>query len=119
MIVYKSEIDAGIGQLVEQSTSIAYHCPIVKVEKFDVDWNKISANIKHDVDNQLFYFESILVSTGWNLNDDIFLPTELWAAKASPINKPVNFMHNEQDIIGHMISAQAVDFDGKPISDVI
>ena len=33
---------------------------------------------------------SILVSTGWNRNDDIFTPEEVWAARLSPLHKPMN-----------------------------
>jgi hypothetical protein len=65
----------------------------------------------------LYYLKSILVSTGWNKNDDVFDPKELWEAKSTPEDKPFNFMHNEKDIIGHITANEVVDFDGNPISE--
>jgi len=63
----------------------------------------------------LAYIQSILVSAGWNLNDDVFLPDEMWAARATPVHKPINVEHNETKIIGHMIQSQAVDKQGNVI----
>ena len=59
--------------------------------------------------------ESVLVSTGWNKNDDVFDPKELWSAKDTPEDKPFNFMHDEKDIIGHITGNIVVDFDGQEI----
>jgi hypothetical protein len=64
----------------------------------------------------LYYIKSILVSTGWNKNDDVFDPAELWDARHTPEDKPFNFMHDEKDIIGHITSNEVVDFDGKALS---
>jgi septum formation inhibitor MinC len=44
-----------------------------------------------------------------NLNDDFFLSAELWAARKTPINKPVNDSHEQTKIIGHMIDAWVLD----------
>lgn len=63
----------------------------------------------------LAYLDSILVSTGWNLNDDVFLPKETWTARNSPIHKPINVEHEETQIIGHMIQSLAVDKQGNAI----
>jgi len=52
---------------------------------------------------------SILVSTGWNLNDDVFLPDETYAAKDTPVHKPINVEHERDRIIGHIIESRAVD----------
>ena len=51
----------------------------------------------------LYYIKSVLVSTGWNKNDDVFDPRELWQARNTPEDKPFNFMHDEKDIIGHIL----------------
>lgn len=64
----------------------------------------------------LFYFDSILVSTGWNKNDDVFSADELWKARATPVDKQVNFMHDEKVIIGHMTDAFILNQDGDIIS---
>lgn len=65
----------------------------------------------------LYYIKSVLVSTGWNKNDDVFDPRELWEARNTPEDKPFNFMHDEKDIIGHITANEVVDFDGNPIED--
>lgn len=65
----------------------------------------------------LFYLKSILVSTGWNNNDDVFMPEILWAARHTPEDKQFNFMHNEKDIIGHMTGSYVTDFSGGEFSN--
>jgi ABC-type branched-subunit amino acid transport system ATPase component len=65
----------------------------------------------------LFYLKSILVSVGWNGNDDVFDKQEVYAACKTPIDKQFNFMHNEKDIIGHITSTKI--FDGETTYDDI
>jgi len=80
------------------------------------------------------YMKSVLVSTGQNKNDDIFLPEEMWRAKSSPEKKPVNWEHNtgyeiidspegggkrvvaDNQIIGVMDSSYPAHKDGSPIN---
>lgn len=42
----------------------------------------------------LLFMRSILVSTGGNKNDDVFLPEEMWNARSTPVLKPVDWEHN-------------------------
>jgi len=42
----------------------------------------------------LLFMRSVLVSTGGNLNDDVFLPEEMWQARSTPVLKPVDWEHN-------------------------
>lgn len=65
----------------------------------------------------LMYASAILASTVVNLNDDGFLPEEMWAARNTPINTPFNNDHESEDIIGHVIAARTLDSDGKEISE--
>lgn len=65
----------------------------------------------------LFYMDSILATVGWNLNDDIFLKDEVLAAKNTPVDKPFNMMHNQDDIIGHMTAARLLNSDYQLASD--
>lgn len=58
---------------------------------------------------------AILVSTGWNLNDDIFLPDEVWRARKTPIHKPMNDNHDETQILGHIVDSRVLDKDGDEI----
>lgn len=41
----------------------------------------------------LLFMDSILVSTGENKNDDVFLPEEMWKARNTPRLKPVDWEH--------------------------
>jgi len=58
---------------------------------------------------------SILVSTGWNRNDDIFTPDEVWAARLSPLHKPMNDNHDATKILGHIVQTRALDKEGNEI----
>ncbi len=42
----------------------------------------------------LLFMQSILVSTGENKNDDVFLPEEMLNARSTPVLKPVDWEHN-------------------------
>lgn len=76
--------------------------------------------LKHPIEHVLPIY-SILVTTNWNKNDDIFSPDETWKARYSPIWKPANLNHNgtefndENQIIGVINSAWAVDIEYQPI----
>jgi len=67
--------------------------------------------------DDLLYVRKTLVTAGINANDDVFLNDELWKARHTPILKPLNWMHNDKDIIGVMYSSQAYTLDGKRLSD--
>lgn len=58
---------------------------------------------------------SILVSTGWNNNDDIFTPEEVWAARLSPLHKPMNDNHDATKILGHIVQTRVLDKAGNVI----
>ncbi len=65
----------------------------------------------------LYYLNSVLVSTGWNKNDDVFDIQEVWSARQTPEDKQFNYMHDETDIIGHITGNIVVDTKGNIISD--
>lgn len=123
MEIYKSEIEAGLSDLL-QNNSVAYcaqanlhkgSIEAAKVVISDVDvLEKVIAQNKDQMD--LYYLESVLVSTGWNKNDDVFDPQETWAARNTPEDKQFNFMHNEDDIIGHITGSYVVDHEGNQLS---
>lgn len=58
---------------------------------------------------------AILVSTGWNLNDDVFVPSEVWKAKETPIHKPMNDQHDGSRILGHIVKSRVLDKSGNEI----
>lgn len=122
--VYAHEILDNVGHMVSTNASVAFTSTIEPITKTNT--SKLDNLIKRDNlaiasanpnQKDLFYLRSILVSTGWNLNDDVFLPDELYAARNTPEDKQFNFMHNEKDIIGHITANQLVNLDGTPIED--
>jgi hypothetical protein len=125
MKIYQHEINDGLAEALASNNTVAC-CAVAesyKPSEEAVDKLKEILASSQDGDelaiaeNQdqfdLYYIKSILVSTGWNKNDDVFAPTELWEARNTPEDKPFNFMHDEKDIIGHITANEVVDFDGK------
>ena len=118
--IYKHEIEAGIAETVKASGSITTACAIRTAEapKAIIEEIQSKASGSANPDQfDLFYLESILVSTGWNKNDDVFDRFETWAARNTPVDKQFNYMHNEKDIIGHITSSKLVDTQGNVLSD--
>jgi hypothetical protein len=123
MKIYQQEILDGLSEQVKTQASIAYCAPALLVTNIDQDdtWNISRKNIEkikassnpNQID--LYYLKSVLVSTGWNKNDDVFDPQQTWAAKNTPEDKQFNFMHNENDIIGHITGSYVVDRSGNKI----
>jgi len=50
----------------------------------------------------LQYFTAIFVSSGKNLNNAYFLPSELLSARDSIVSKAIDIEHDEQNVIGHI-----------------
>ena len=63
-------------------------------------------------DADLYYVQSILVTSSWNKNDDIFDKAEVWLAKDTPEDKPTNLEHDESSIIGHITANWPITEDG-------
>lgn len=119
MQVFRSEIKAGLGDLL-QNNAIAFCSEITPYSPSENEINQVK-NIKAiaETNNQmdLYYVKSILASVGWNKNDDVFDAAEMWIAKTSPLDKQFNYMHDEKDIIGHITSCYAADADGNVLPD--
>lgn len=122
MKIYQAEIVDGLEEALASNNTIAYcaqaeaYCPPESQKSFDIEVAKaLEAGNQDQID--LFYLRSILVSTGWNRNDDVFDPQELWSARKTPEDKPFNFMHDEKDIIGHITGNAIVDFEGNEIDE--
>ena len=129
MKIYQHEISDGLADVMTGSNTIAC-CAVAETYRpaqEDIDKLKevLASTSGGDeialAENQnqfdLYYVKSILVSTGWNKNDDVFDPKELWEARKTPEDKPFNFMHNEKDIIGHITANQVIDFDGDSVDE--
>ena len=80
--IYKDEIEAGIAEQVKASASIAFLSQLNGIEPNQKDLDNAKKIVKASElfaqaeSNQdqidLYYINSILVSTGWNRNDDVF-----------------------------------------------
>lgn len=125
--VFQREIADGIGEQVKSTASLAY-CSPVSLRRDTVDnaesnisnpevLSKVIAENKDQRD--LFYLEAVLVSTGWNKNDDIFTATNTWAARNTPEDKQFNYMHDENDIIGHITGSYVLTKDGQAVSESV
>ena len=114
--IFQNEINDGIGELVKSTASVAY-CSEATVQN-EVPENVVAKAVAENKDQMdLYYLESVLVSCGWNKNDDVFMPEATWAARNTPEDKQFNFMHNENDIIGHITGSYVLGKDGKAVSD--
>ena len=124
MKIYEKEISAGLEEIIKSTASVAYSSPV----SIYIPSKKQKENIKQIItaneavaENQdqfdLYYLNSVLVSTGWNKNDDVFDQGETWTARETPVDKQFNFMHDESDIIGHITNSLVVDENGSEVSD--
>jgi uncharacterized coiled-coil protein SlyX len=118
MKIYAQEIIDGLSDCISNDTTIAYCSQAIlstennSIQKL-IDKVQASSN-PNQID--LYYLKSILVSTGWNKNDDVFDAQQTWAARNTPEDKQFNLMHNENDIIGHITGCYIVDRDGNKIN---
>lgn len=116
--IYKAEKDAGLAKELMASTSFAF---LAKASSNQANagtyripetvMERATAENKNQID--LFYMKDIMASAGWNLNDDIFLPEELYGAAGTVTDKPFNLGHDCKEIIGHQTGSYLVDNDGK------
>lgn len=110
MKIFEQENIDGISELIKSTSSVLYASAIepsdheLKCKTF-----KALASIE---DTDLYYTQSILVSSSWNKNDDIFDKYEVWNARHSPEHKPTNLEHDEGIIIGHIVSNYPITEDG-------
>src|SRR6185503_16003226 len=65
----------------------------------------------------LFYLDSVLSSIGKNKNDDTFISDEMWPARHSICEKPLNIGHNQIDVIGHVTSSVGINDDFEPLDE--
>ena len=114
--IFQNEINDGIGELIKSTASVAY-CSEAKFHN-DVPEEVVAKAIAENKDQiDLYYLESVLVSCGWNKNDDVFMPEATWAARNTPEDKQFNFMHDENDIIGHITGSYVLGKDGVAVAD--
>lgn len=111
MQIFEHEIQDGLAEKLKSCASITY-ASIVEPS------HNTNHNVKHIKslaslnDTDLYYVQSILVTSNWNKNDDIFDKEEVWAAKNTPEDKPTNLNHDERIIVGHITSNWPITDDG-------
>jgi len=109
--IYKNEVN-----LSEQilNNTISYCSEVFAVGKSNYDKPIFSKLLSSEaqLDNfDLFPINTILVTVGWNNNDDVFDKEEVWIARFTPEDKPFNIGHNPRQIIGHITANLVVDDD--------
>ena len=111
MKIYEQEKLDGLEESLKASASISYACVVEPYAGSKKD-SKYFKSIASFDDEDLYYVQSILVSSSWNKNDDIFDKVEVWNAKNTPEHKPTNLEHDEHSIIGHIVSNWPITEDG-------
>lgn len=124
--VYASEKADGLEEKILSNLSVAFDCSVELLDRQDIN-TKITAatacNMKALAGegvgdaHSLYYGKSIMVSTGKNKNDDVFLPEELWKARHTPEDKPLNYEHDQDDVIGHITGNYCIDAEGSVLDD--
>ena len=113
MNIYPNEITDGLAEKITASACVSYAAlaePVSDNETaLKIKANKSVAGLN---DTDLYYVQSILVTSSWNKNDDIFDKLEVWQARNTPEDKPTNLDHNEEVIIGHITSNWPITEDG-------
>ena len=120
MIIYDQEIADNLSEKILASSSIAYASiaqPSDNTHKPSLNSALTSIASLNDAD--LYYVQSILVSSSWNKNDDIFDKAEVWKARHTPEDKPTNLEHDENLIIGHITANWPIDDDGHRIDETV
>jgi FtsZ-binding cell division protein ZapB len=123
ILIFEAEKEAGLEEQISKAHCISYLSPLIPA-KFTVDEKAIARSIaemeKLNIDIEgLYPTNSILASSVWNLNDDIFDKYEMWMARSTPVNKYTNNNHVESEIVGHMTGSWPIDENGNLIDDDI
>jgi len=109
--IYSAE--AELREKIISNHSIAYVSQLQNVEHSEVPMLfKAQASLE---DKDLYYTQSILVTSNWNKNDDVFDKNEVWKAKSTPSHKPTNLNHDEHILVGHITDSWAMDLQGNLI----
>ena len=115
--IFKAEKEAGLEHAIKSNAAIAYHAPVLLDQKPPVTHLQDITSLRDlpsltraaSDDQDVYKVYSVLVTTSWNKNDDVFDKSEVWAAKNTPKYKPTNIEHDERQIVGGIIDSWAVD----------
>jgi len=113
MNIYEQEKQDGLEQALSSKASVSYACLLEPSKLPNINKSNINnKTIAAADDKDLYYVQSILVTSSWNKNDDIFDKNEVWAARKTPEDKPTNLEHDEATIIGHITENWPITEDG-------
>jgi len=118
MEIYPQEIEDGLSQALSAKASIVYASQLIQSPVPKSRNSKINIKALAGIDDKdLYYTQSILVTSSWNKNDDIFDKAEVWAARNTPEDKPTNLEHDESTIVGHITSNWPIMPNGNIIDE--
>ena len=118
MHIFDAELKDGLEHILSAQSSISYASIAERSEAIFVQTPTDIKALAGIQDKDLYYTQSILVTTSWNKNDDIFDKEEVWAARNTPTHKPTNLEHNEGIIVGHITSNWPITEDGILIDQI-
>ncbi|NBT08904.1 MAG: hypothetical protein EBS93_08590 [Chitinophagia bacterium] len=121
MHIYHFEKIDGLSELLSAKSSIVY-ASLLEQSINEISHSKARKEnqaLAGIEDTDLYYTQSILVTTSWNKNDDIFDAKEVWLARSTPMHKPTNLEHDEKTIVGHITSNWPIDIDGELMDESV
>ncbi len=114
--IYSAEKRDGLADAISNN-KISFASNIIRLTDDHKPSNIFHAIAQANPDQpDLIHRYSILASVGWNNNDDVFMREELFNARSTPVDKQVNYMHDELTIIGHMTEAFVLNQTGQLIT---
>lgn len=125
--VYKREESLGLANQITAASKIVVAASVLpKTEKsplslaVELYGEEYAKNAAKYLPQDIALVHSILVTTNWNKNDDVFTPDETWAARHTPTLKPANIDHVGREgvgnqIIGVITAARPVDEKYNPV----
>lgn len=111
MHIFNAEKEDGLTESLSAKACVTYASLASPSSSFKADIPDLKS-IASLNDEDLYYVQSILVTSSWNKNDDIFDKAEIWLAKETPTHKPTNLEHDENIIIGHITANWPMTSDG-------
>jgi uncharacterized protein YukE len=111
--VFDVERECGLAEAIQTQASVAFVAALEPAtaelyKQLNLDESIIQAGLS---DPDVYHLYSILVTSSWNKNDDIFDKQEVWEARHTPRFKPTNLEHDEKQLVGGIINSWPVDVD--------
>lgn len=111
--LFKKEIEAGLASLIQENNSLAYVVPVSSIAT-DRYYSSRAADLAPDI---FYWTKSILASTSWNKNDDVFGKQQLWAARKTAVDTFTNVNHDHDQLVGHITDTWVMDAAGNVVAD--